>query len=126
MRVVKGNILDNIFGILHYSIKMSGQMKLVPCYHLIQVNPDVSLAVIGLLTEQQRVRDPFVHRIGLLMESSVNTTGRDWAGEDIVQVILDPSILLSWCEVKDEAALDKLFSITRTLCYTMHAKRSAL
>ena len=72
------------------------------------------------------MRDPFVHQIGLLMESSVNTTGRDWAGEDIVQVILDPSILLSWCEVKDEAALDKLFSITRTLCYTMHAKRSAL
>ena len=72
-------------------------------------------------SELQRVRDPFVHQIGLLVESSVNTTGRDWAGEDIVQVILDPSILLSWCEVKDEAALDKLFSISRGLCYAMHA-----
>ena len=56
----------------------------------------------------------------------MNTTGRDWAGEYIVQVILDPSILSSWCEVKDESALDKLFSISRSLCYAMHAKRSAL
>ena len=70
--------------------------------------------------------DPFVHQIGLLLESSVNTTGKIWAGENIVQVILDPSILLSWCEVKDESALNKLFSISRSLCYAMHATRSAL
>ena len=44
----------------------------------------------------------FKRQIGLLLESSVNATEKDWAGEDIVQVILDPSILLSWCEVKDE------------------------
>ena len=72
------------------------------------------------------MRDLFVHQIGLLLESSVNTTRRVWAGEDIVQVILDPSILLSWCEVKDESALDKLFSISRSLCFAMYAKRSAL
>ena len=77
-------------------------------------------------SELQRVRDPIVHQIGLLLETSVNTTGGDWAGEDIVQVILDPSMLLPWCEVKDESALDKLFSISRSLCYAMHAKHSAL
>ena len=77
-------------------------------------------------SELQRVLDPFVHQIGLLLESSVNTTRRDWAGEDIVQVILDPSILLSWCEVKDESALDKLFSNSRSLYYAMHSTRSAL
>ena len=76
--------------------------------------------------ELQRVRDPFVHQIMLLLESSVNTTGRDWTGEDMVQLILDPSILLSWCKVEDESALDQLFSITRSLCYALHVKRSAL
>ena len=30
--------------------------------------------------ELQRVRDPFVHQIVLLLESSVNTTGRYWTG----------------------------------------------
>ena len=49
----------------------------------------------------QRVWDPFV----LLLESSVNTTGRDWTGEDMVQLILDPSILLSWCKVEDNQPL---------------------
>ena len=48
----------------------------------------------------------------------MNTTGRDWAGEDIVHVILDPSILLFWYEVKDESALDKLFSISCYACKT--------
>ena len=67
-----------------------------------------------------------MHQIMLLLESSVNTTGRDWMGEDMVQFILDPSILLSWCQVEDESALDQLFSITRSLCYALHVKRSAL
>ena len=67
-----------------------------------------------------------MHKIELLLESSVNTTGRDWDGEDIIQVILDPSILLCGCEVKDDSALDQLFSISRSLCYAMHAKRSTL
>ena len=57
----------------------------------------------------------------------VESTGRDWTGEDIVQLILDPSILLSGCKVEDESALDQLFSITRSLCYyALHVKRSAL
>ena len=77
-------------------------------------------------SEVQRVRDSFVHQIWLLLESSVKTTGRDWAGEDIVQVVLYPSILMSWCEVKDLSALDQLYSILKSLCYALHAKRSAL
>ena len=77
-------------------------------------------------SELQRVWGPFVHQIGLLLETSVNTTERDLAGEDIVQVILDPSILLSWCEVKDESALDTLFSISRSLCYAMHVKCNSI
>ena len=51
-------------------------------------------------------------------------TMRDWTGEDMVQLILDPSTWLSWCEVEDELALDQLFSISRSLCNSLHVKRS--
>ena len=47
-------------------------------------------------------------------------------GKRMIELILDPSILLSWCKVEDESALDQLFSITRSLCYALHVKRSAL
>ena len=77
-------------------------------------------------SELKRVWDPFVHQIRLLLETPYSEHYSDWAGGDRVQLIQNPSILLSWCEPKDVSALDQLFSISRSLCYALHAKCSAL
>ena len=54
----------------------------------------------------QIVREPYVHQIWLLLESSMDTTARAWTGDDMVQLIMDPSVLSSWCERVDDSVLD--------------------
>ena len=76
--------------------------------------------------ELHSVRKPFVRQIVLLLESTMNTTTRVWEGDDMVQLILDPTTLLSWCGTEDDSALDQLFSVARSLCYALHVRRSAL
>ena len=44
----------------------------------------------------------------------------------MVQLIMDPSVLSSWCERVDDSVLDQMFSFSRSLCYAIHVKRSAL
>ncbi|MEW8546332.1 MAG: reverse transcriptase family protein [Candidatus Thiodiazotropha sp.] len=77
--------------------------------------------------ELQVVREPYVHRIRLLLESTMDITARSWSGDDLVRLILDPSVLASWCEMVDDSQiLDQMFMVTRSLCYAMHTKRTAL
>ena len=56
----------------------------------------------------------------------MDTTAKAWTGDDMVQLIMDPSVLSSWCERVDDSVLDQMFSISRSLYYAIHVKRSAL
>ena len=47
------------------------------------------------------VREPFVRQVVLLLESTMDTTTRAWEGDDMVQLILDPTTVLSWCGTED-------------------------
>ena len=76
--------------------------------------------------ELQSVREPFVRQVVLLLESTMDTTTRAWEGDNMVQLILDPTTVLSWCGTEDESTLDQLFSVARSLCYALHVRRSAL
>ena len=56
----------------------------------------------------------------------MDTSSRRWAGEDVLRVILDASVLSTWFAEVDDDFLDTIFSLTRSLCYALHAKRSTL
>ena len=56
----------------------------------------------------------------------MDTSSRRWAGEDMLRVILDASVLSAWFAEIDDDFLDTIFSLTRSLCNTLHVKRSAL
>ena len=54
----------------------------------------------------------------------MDTSSRRWTGEDVLRVILDASVL--WFAEVDDDFLDTIFSLTRSLCIALHAKRSTL
>lgn len=74
----------------------------------------------------QLVREPFINQLRLILETAVDTSSRRWVGEDMIRVILDASVLSIWFADVDADFLDTVFSLTRSLCYALHAKRSAL
>ena len=55
----------------------------------------------------------------------MDTSSRRWAGEDVLRVIPDASVLSILFTVDDDF-LDTIFSLTRSLCNALHAKPSAL
>ena len=56
----------------------------------------------------------------------MDTSSRRWAGEDMLRVILDASVLSAWFAEVDDDFLDTIFSLTKSLCNALHAKRNAL
>ena len=76
--------------------------------------------------ELQLTREPFIRQLVLTLETAVDTSSRRWAGEDVLRVILDAYVLLAWFAEVDDDLLDTIFSLTRSLCNALHAKRSAL
>ena len=76
--------------------------------------------------ELQLTREPFIRQLVLTLETAVDTSSRRWAGEDVLRVILDASVLSAWFAEVDDDFLDTIFSLTRSLCNALHAKRSAL
>ena len=76
--------------------------------------------------ELQLTREPFIRQSVLTLETAVDTSSRQWAGEDVLRVILDASVLSAWFAEVDNDFLDTIFSLTRSLCNALHAKRGAL
>ena len=76
--------------------------------------------------ELQLTREPFIRQLVLTLETAVDTSSRRWAGEDVLRVILDASVLSAWFAEVDDHFLDTIFSLTRSLCNALPAKRSAL
>ena len=60
-----------------------------------------------------------------MLETAVDSFSRRWAGEDVLGVILGASVLSIWFAEVDNDFLDTIFSLTRSLCSALHAKRSA-
>ena len=56
----------------------------------------------------------------------MDTFSTRWASEDVLRVILDASVSSIWFTEVDDDFLDTVFSLTRSLCSALHAKRSAL
>ena len=61
-----------------------------------------------------------------MLETALDTSSRRWACEDVLRVILDASVLSIWFAEVDDDFLHTKFYLTRSLCYALHAKRSAL
>ena len=43
--------------------------------------------------ELQLAREPFINQLGLMLETAVDISSSRWAGEDVLRVILDASVL---------------------------------
>ena len=76
--------------------------------------------------ELQLTRKRFIRQLVLTLETAEDTSPRRWAGEDVLRVILDASVLYAWFVEVDDDFLDTIFSLTRSLCNALHAKCSAL
>ena len=70
----------------------------------------------------QVVREPYVHQIWLLLESSMDTIARAWTGDDMVQLIMDPSVLSLWCERVEDSVLDQIsqYHEVSAMLYTLN------
>ena len=56
----------------------------------------------------------------------MDTSSRGWAGEGVLRVVLDASVLSILFAEVDNDFIDTIFSLIRSLCNALHAKRSAL
>ena len=70
-------------------------------------------------------KGPFIRQLVLMLETAVDTSSRRRAGEDVLRVIPDASVLSIWFAVDDDF-LDTIFSLTRSLCNALHANCRAL
>ena len=69
--------------------------------------------------ELQLTREPFIRQLVLTLETAEDTSSRRWAGEDVLRVILDASVLSAWFAEVDDDFLDTIYFHSQEAC-AMH------